>query len=242
MRFERIGTGFYVRGPGNVRQAVYYKMVVTSVDRRGCIRVGNAVNTLRAGGLPLGTPMEIVAEAGGRKGSGLNPGVARPVRPAVTALAVVLLVLLAPAGAGAGGSSRTALTALEASTIQSINSVRVTYGLAPLTVSNGLFGSAMLHCRQMVDGGYFSHAGPNGSGFGTRIAAFYPQGRYHFYSVAENLLWTLTPMSSDRMVARWMRSPEHRSNLLNPAWREIAVAVLSADSAPGFYEVSPSRS
>ena len=146
---------------------------------------------------------------------------------------------LAPAGAGAGGSSRTALTALEASTIQSINALRVSHGLEPLEVSNGLFGSALLHCEQMVEGGYFGHAGPGDPSFANRVASFYPRGRFHFYSVGEILLWTVTPMSSDGMVAKWMRSPEHRFNMLNPVWRQIAVAALSVDSAPGFYSDKP---
>jgi len=166
----------------------------------------------------------------------MNSGVSTRLRPAVAALAVFGLMLLAPAGAGAGGTSKLTLTALEASTIQSINALRVSNGLAPLTVSNGLFRSAMLHDEQMVEGGYFNHLGPDGSSFWARAAASYPVGGSHFYSVGENLLWTLAPMSSDAMVARWMQSPEHRFNMLNPAWREIAVAALSVDSAPGVYD------
>ena len=31
-------------------------------------------------------------------------------------------------------------------------------------------------------------------------------------------------MSPARMVALWMQSPEHRQNLLDPAWRQIGLA------------------
>ena len=170
----------------------------------------------------------------------MNSGVWIRLRPAVVALAAVLLVhLLTPGGAGAGRKAQVALTTLELSTIDSINELRVSNGIEPLKLSPGLFGSAMLHCEQMVEGGYFAHTGPGGPSFAWRLAAFYPQGSHRYYSVGENLLWTLRPMSSQVMIAKWMGSPEHRANLLNPAWRQIAVAVLSVRSAPGVFDDGP---
>jgi len=159
------------------------------------------------------------------------------LRIAVAALVALALVpLLAPGGAAGGRKSRLTLTALELSTVKAINDLRVSHGVAPLAVSPALFGSALLHCQEMVGGGYFSHSAPDGSSFAARIAAFYPQGRSTFYSVGENLLRTLRPPSSDEMVASWMQSREHRANLLNPIWRQLAVAVLSVSSAPGAYD------
>src|SRR5215831_14421874 len=103
----------------------------------------------------------------------MNSGVWTRLRPAVAALAAVVVVpLLAPGGAGAGGSSRLSLSPLELSTIDSINSLRASYGMAPLTLSPELFDSAMLHCQQMVERGYFAHTSPNGSSFATRVASF----------------------------------------------------------------------
>jgi uncharacterized protein YkwD len=170
----------------------------------------------------------------------MRSGVWRRLRPAVAAVAVALVVpLLAPVGSDAGGSTQKALTVLEASTIQSINAVRVAHGVMPLQPSPGLFASAMVHCREMVAGGYFAHNDPGRETFQARLADFYPQGQHLFYMVGENLLWTLAPMTSDGMVAKWMKSPEHRWNLLDPAWRQIAVAVLSVPSAPGVYEGFP---
>jgi uncharacterized protein YkwD len=147
--------------------------------------------------------------------------------------------MLVPGSAGAGGSSQLTLTALELSTIDSINALRVSYGVEPLTLSAGLFGSATLHCEQMVDGGYFAHTGPDGSTFGSRLSSFYPQGSHRYYLVGENLLWSLRPVSGEAMISMWMRSPEHRANLLNPAWRQVAVATLSVPSAPGVFDEKP---
>ena len=169
----------------------------------------------------------------------MSSEVCRRLRPAVAALAAcTLLTLVAPAPSGAGGRSQLTLTALEASTVQSINALRVGHGVAPLTVSPALLGSATFHCEQMVEGGYFGHVATGGAGT-PRLATFYPQGRYRFYSVGENLLWTRAPVTGDQLVALWMKSPEHRMNLLNPAWREFAVAALRARQATGVYAGAP---
>jgi uncharacterized protein YkwD len=154
-------------------------------------------------------------------------------------VAVVLVPLLTPVVAGAGGSSQLTPTTLELSTIDAINAVRASHGIAPLRLSHALFGSAMLHCEQMIDGGYFAHTGPDGSSFASRVATFYAQGHHLYYAVGENLLWTLNPMSSEAMVAKWMKSPEHRANLLDPMWRQIAVAAISVASAPGVFDNEP---
>src|SRR5215831_14821922 len=120
---------------------------------------------------------------------GMNSGVFTWLRSAAAAVAVVVVVpLLAPCGAVAVGSSHLTPTTLELSTIDSINALRVANGVEPLMISPALFGSATLHCEQMVEGGYFAHTNPDGSGFGSRVASFYPQGSHRYYSVAENLL------------------------------------------------------
>jgi uncharacterized protein YkwD len=149
------------------------------------------------------------------------------------------MTLLVPGGADAGRSSRLSLSPLELSTFDSINSLRAAYGLAPLKLSPALFGSAKLHCEQMVERGYFAHADPDGSSFASRLASFYPQGHHRYYSIGENLLWSLRPMSSEAMVASWMKSPDHRANLLDPDWRQVAVAAISVPSAPGVFAGDP---
>ena len=36
-----------------------------------------------------------------------------------------------------------------------------------------------------------------------------------------------------------MASPEHRANILNPKWREIGVAAVHMNNAPGIYHGLP---
>ena len=91
----------------------------------------------------------------------------------------------------------------------------------------------------MLEGGYFGHQGPDGSSFASRLYPYYPQARPTYYAVGENLLWSEGSMSSAAMVAEWMGSPPHRANLLNPHWRQIAVATLASSSAPGVFSGLP---
>ena len=88
----------------------------------------------------------------------------------------------------------------------------------------------------MLGGGYFGHQSSTGGSFASRIESFYPVGRATYYAVGENLLWNEGPISSAQMIARWMQSPDHRRNLLNPTWRQIGLASLSSPSAPGIYD------
>jgi uncharacterized protein YkwD len=143
--------------------------------------------------------------------------------------------LLAPGGAVGETRSHSAQTALEVSVLDQINALRTSFGLRPLTFSHGLFGSASIHCEQMVDGGYFGHQAPDGASVTVRLDSYYPQQHYVNYAVGENLLWSEGPMSGAAMVAEWMESPPHRANLLNPRWRQVAVAALSVRSAPGVF-------
>src|SRR5579871_3308188 len=162
----------------------------------------------------------------GRAGPRARVSPSVPTRGVAALVALVLAALLAssllvPAGAGATAGSRFALTALEQSTVESINALRVAHGLSPLLVSSELFRSASSQCLQMVEGGYFGHDAPGGEGFAARLERFYPPTGTSYYAVGENLYWTVATASSSAIVARWMESADHRSNLLDPGWREM---------------------
>jgi uncharacterized protein YkwD len=167
------------------------------------------------------------------------------LRPWFRALAsagacVCALLIGAATGAAAGGrATLSAQTALEIATLDHINTVRADHGAAPLSFSQALFSSALLHDRQMVAGGYFGHQGPDGSDFASRIERAYPPGRAVYYAIGENLYWGSGPVSSALLVSRWMASAEHRQNLLDPNWRQVAIAVLTVPTAPGVFGNRP---
>ena len=171
-----------------------------------------------------------------------GPSCSRPslVVLALAGACVCALLISASAGAAAGGrATLSAQTVLEIATLDQINTVRAEHGLAELSFSQALFASALLHDRQMVGGGYFGHQGPDGSDFASRIEHSYPPGRAVYYAIGENLYWSQGPVSSTSLISRWMQSAEHRENLLNPNWRQVAVAVLTVPTAPGVFGNRP---
>ena len=139
--------------------------------------------------------------------------------------------LARPSGT-AGPKSR--LSSLEVDIVARINAQRGARGLRPLRVSRGLTAAAEYHTRQMGLFGFFEHASRNGTPFWRRIERFYPSGR-GYWSVGENLFWESPDTSGASTVHEWMMSPPHRQNVLMREWREVGVAAMHFDAAPGVY-------
>jgi uncharacterized protein YkwD len=88
----------------------------------------------------------------------------------------------------------------------------------------------------MLARGYFSHTSADGTPFWKRVLRSYPQEPGTSWFVGENLLWSsATKIAPDRALELWMASPGHRANILNARWREIGVAAVQVDSAPGVF-------
>jgi uncharacterized protein YkwD len=151
-------------------------------------------------------------------------------------IAALALGLASPAaGTPARGHERqTAMPSLAQRILVLLNRVRIQHGLAPLELDPTLTHAASRHTSEMLRDGYFGHDSANGASFTTRLAP-YTEGGAGRWSVAENLLWASGPLDADRAIAIWMESPEHRANILAPRWRQIGIAVIHADRAPGYY-------
>jgi uncharacterized protein YkwD len=143
--------------------------------------------------------------------------------------------VLTPAAGAAEGHSRVALSPLESGVLVDINAFRQAHDLEPLRVNPSLNAAARQHTQQMAEDGYFAHDSADGSAFWKRIRAFYPSTRWSVWSVGENLLWSSPDVSPAKALQLWLASPEHRANLMNPQWREIGVAAVHENSAPGIY-------
>ena len=92
----------------------------------------------------------------------------------------------------------------------------------PMRWSTLLEHAADAHVRDMAprNGGSISHTGSNGSTVGTRADA----AGYRWSTVGENVAaGRATALAT---VAQWMASPGHCSNIMNPAFTEVAVAGL----------------
>src|SRR5919198_5508501 len=155
-------------------------------------------------------------------------------------LAVLAAMLVVPPSVSAGSSRGIArVSGLDAALLFQVNSFRVAHGLVPLRVSPSLTAAANVHSTQMARLGYFSHNSANGSSFSSRIATYYSARGYRSWTVGENLLWASPDVGAARALRLWLSSPPHRANLLSPRWREVGVAAVHSDRAPGVYGNAP---
>lgn len=109
-----------------------------------------------------------------------------------------------------------------------VNREREHYGLRPLQPNLALRSAAQGHSRSMAFGGYFAHVGPHGYGPLARIraAGYIPRWGSFAVTVGENIAWgSLWLASPGAIVRAWMNSPEHRANILDPAYRDTAIGV-----------------
>ncbi len=156
----------------------------------------------------------------------------------------VLCLLALAAGIASGGalaacaapgvSSRGA--DLDQALLAELNAIRRAHGLAALVVSPALGASAAAHSRDMLVHGYFAHPSSNGTPFWRRIETYYPDTARGRWSVGENLFWSSGRVDAASSLAAWMASPPHRTNILDPSWRQVGIAAESSPDAAGVYD------
>jgi uncharacterized protein YkwD len=157
-------------------------------------------------------------------------------RLVLVTLVVGTLVTGLFAVSGSAKQSRIAAAdALEVTVLREINDARRERGLVPLRLSAALATAADRHSREMGRGGFFGHESRDGSRFDRRVARYYPARGHRRWSVGENLVWASPDLGGRETLRLWMRSPGHRDNLLNPAWREIGLGAVHVTAAPGVY-------
>lgn len=167
--------------------------------------------------------------------------------------AAVLLAMLALASAGAATASagaakarsstctgahakpsKTARRVIVRSVLCLINRERTKRGLSALRHQDAQRRAAARHNRLMIRTKCFAHVCPGEAGLVTRLI----QARYLpcdcRWGVAENIAWGTQRLSQPgSIVRRWMRSPGHRHNILDPAFRHIGIAVHEGTPAAG---------
>jgi uncharacterized protein YkwD len=153
----------------------------------------------------------------------------------ILAAAVALVPATAAPSTRQPQSARVTLSALESGVLQELNAIRREHGLVPLKLNARLIAASVQHSRDMVAKGYFKHESADGSAFWKRVQRYYGQGRYGYWSVGENLLWSSPVVDPKRALELWMESPEHRANILTAKWRELGISAVHAQAAPGTY-------
>ncbi len=161
--------------------------------------------------------------------------------PCLAALVAAGALAVAPlAGAGSAGSESLTLRVGDSTgLVEHVNAVRVAHGIVPLRESVGLRNAALVHSRSMLEYGVFTHESPNGTSFSQRVRRFYSDSGFTSWRAAENLLSSTRAMHPRRAVAAWMNSPPHRRTLLDPTLREIGIAIVFTQSAPGAFGGRP---
>jgi uncharacterized protein YkwD len=73
---------------------------------------------------------------------------------------------------------------------------------------------------------YFSHNSANGDRFWVRLERF----GYNWRTAGENILYDPgSPDSAQSVFKAWIKSPDHKSNILNERFREVGVGARSGD-------------
>jgi uncharacterized protein YkwD len=151
---------------------------------------------------------------------------------------LAVAALLAPAAA-AGAATMIASPAAAApakaseQTLQTevnrlVNVQRAKGGCPALKVNAALTTAARRHSAWMAQTGTFSHVGKGGSSFVTRSkAAGYAKPS------AENIAWGYRTAAT--VVEGWMKSPGHRTNILNCKSKSVGVGVVYAASGTPYY-------
>lgn len=127
---------------------------------------------------------------------------------------VVFLLFLFPQSASVSSHA-------SAQIIQLTNQVRQEYNLPLLKPSFKLNKVAEIKAQDMLVNQYFSHISPQG-----KSPWDWLEKENYLYAVAgENLAAEFN--SPQEVIAAWLSSPTHRSNILDPDYQEIGVAVVS---------------
>jgi uncharacterized protein YkwD len=112
-----------------------------------------------------------------------------------------------------------------------MNAQRTARGLGRLRDQAALADGAARYARLMVRRRFFDHTSPGGSTMLSRIKATSYLRDVISWTVGENLAWGTGPLATPRAtVQAWMRSADHRANLLDRSFADVGVGI--ADGAP----------
>jgi uncharacterized protein YkwD len=121
------------------------------------------------------------------------------------------------------------ITKVVAATLCLINNHRHANGLASVHTNSRLKKAAAEFSAEMVSENFFSHTDPSGHGLLDRLTAAGYVKPGQGYSIAENIAaGGGTDATPEAIVAMWMASPDHRANILNPAYRDSGIGVVAA--------------
>ncbi|MDB5096033.1 MAG: hypothetical protein JWM80_454 [Cyanobacteria bacterium RYN_339] len=125
-----------------------------------------------------------------------------------------------------------ALTQEEADVFNATNEFRKANNLPELKPDVKLVALARQRSRDMAARDYFSHVSPEGGD----VFASMRDERITYWAAGENLARNNFPAETSAAEAMdgWRKSPEHRANLLHPAFGHIGVGVAKAKDGKAY--------
>lgn len=101
------------------------------------------------------------------------------------------------------------------------NKERTSQNLAQLKHSPKLEKAAIMKASDMLNKGYFSHNSPEGADFTKNIK----KQKYYYLEAGENM--AIDFITSEAVVEGWMKSDDHKRNILNPRFKDVGIAALA---------------
>jgi uncharacterized protein YkwD len=154
----------------------------------------------------------------------------RQAAAAVAALCVTVSVCVS--AARVEGDTTCRIHGFERTALQQVNSARAQArqcgneaipAAPPLAWSDTLFDAAVDHSHDMATHNYFDHEGTDG----TRVMQRATTRGYAWRAIGENIAGG--DGSVERVMAGWLRSPDHCKNIMNPEYADVAVACVERD-------------
>jgi uncharacterized protein YkwD len=147
--------------------------------------------------------------------------------------AMVLLVVSFGSLAWAAGASEVSKSSsVEESIRDCANRERRERGLHHLKHDPALDAAARLHARRMLAKGFFDHEDSAGNGPADRVRRF---AKRRYVVVGENIAAGFD--STGATCRGWMRSADHRANILRSSFTRIGAGYASGHSHYGRYYV-----
>lgn len=118
------------------------------------------------------------------------------------------------------------LATVRHATLCLLNAERAKRGLKPLRLNARLSASSAAYARLMVAKHFFSHVSPAGSTLSSRVKKTGYLKDAQLRALAENIAWGGGPAASAAEIARaWMRSADHKANILDGRLKEIGIGI-----------------
>lgn len=165
------------------------------------------------------------------------PALVVPAAPVVPEVVVPEPVAPAPTNFYVPAVAQGPMTNLEQRLFDGLNAERVAAGLAPYTYDPALSTIARTRSQQMVDQGYFGHKDPYGYSMYVELLAHFGFTSYAW--AGENLAVNNYGEfeSPERAVVSLMKSPTHKSNILQTLFTRVGIGEVTHADGRKFYSM-----